>query len=52
MLLGWQRLSLRAMHSPPPGPFPSPPSLGWADLAEGRFRGLGACVGGEGTGGD
>lgn len=46
MLLGWQRLSLRAMHSPPPGPFPSPPSLGWADLAEGRFRGLGACVGG------
>lgn len=25
MLLGWQRLSLRAMHSPPPGPFPSPP---------------------------
>lgn len=48
MLLGWQRLSLRAMHSPPPGPFPSPPSLGWADLAEGRFRRLGACVGGRG----
>lgn len=49
MLLGRQRLSLRAMHAPrPPRPLPSPQNLGWADLAEGWLRGLGACVGAKG----